>query len=303
MPQTTTCPLCGLQADLRLVSGDADAGGVVCPRCGTFEMSRTLVATASAIAHGDRARLSCCTRQRSAAGEVVRLLTSNWHDLAASYGRSGLQSQRRRILETIAAAVHHRPGRSFRLRTTLDFPLFDCLDEAEFAWLQYSLTSEGLLTRSEENFVLTMAGWETLSPVSGRGIAGLGFVAMSFDPALDAAYDDGIRAAIEDDCGLEPYRVDRTHHNERIDDHILASIRRAQFVVADFTLQRPGVYFEAGFGLALGRVVIWTCRDEDFGNLHFDTRQYNHIKWTDPADLRTKLAERIRATVQLQARS
>jgi hypothetical protein len=38
------------------------------------------------------------------------------------------------------------------------------------------------------------------------------------------------------------------------------------------------------------------------GALLFDTRQYNHIKWSAPADLRKQLAERIKATVQLPAR-
>ena len=253
--------------------------------------------------HTQLARLSCATRQRSAAGEVLRLLTDTWEGLADGYGRTGVQSQRRRILEAVANGVQHRPGRSHRLSSSLDYPLFDCLEPSEFAWLQYSLTADELLTRSGDDFQLTMKGWETVNPIGRNGTAGLGFVAMSFDVALNDAYDRGIRAAIEDDCKLAAYRVDRQPHNDKIDDRILAGIRRAQFVVADFTLQRPGVYFEAGFGLALGRIVIWTCRDDDFGNLHFDTRQYNHIKWSTPEDLREKLADRIRATVQLQARS
>jgi len=29
--------------------------------------------------------------------------------------------------------------------------------------------------------------------------------------------------------------------------------------------------------MGLGRQVIWTCRDDDLKNVHFDTRQYNHI--------------------------
>jgi len=39
--------------------------------------------------------------------------------------------------------------------------------------------------------------------------------------------------------------------------------------------------------------VIWMCRDEDKDKLHFDTRQYNHILYTDPADARKKLRHRI----------
>ena len=294
------CPICGLGAAPRPMPSNIDGSGFDCPKCGSFEMTRMVEVNLRNADPTQRARLSCATRQRSADGEVLRLLVDTWEGVVDGYGRSAVQSQRRRILEAVARGVQHRPGRSCRLDGSTDYPLFDCLDEAEFAWLQSTLTADGLLSRSGDAFQLTMKGWEAVSPLSRGGIPGVGFVAMSFDPSLDAAYDNGIRAAIKDDCGLEPYRVDRTHHNEKIDDHILASIRRAQFVVADFTLQRPGVYFEAGFGLALGRIVIWTCREDDLGNLHFDTRQYNHIKWNTPADLRAKLADRIRATVQLQ---
>ena len=71
-----------------------------------------------------------------------------------------------------------------------------------------------------------------------------------------------------------------------------------KFVIADCTLQRPGVYFEAGFALALGRTLVWTCREDDFKNVHFDTRQYPHIVWTTLDDLRkSRLTDRLRAQV------
>jgi nucleoside 2-deoxyribosyltransferase len=64
--------------------------------------------------------------------------------------------------------------------------------------------------------------------------------------------------------------------------------------VADFTLHRGGVYFEAGYALALGRTVIWCCRQDHADQLHFDTRQYPHILWQTPADLRRQLRDRLR---------
>jgi hypothetical protein len=62
---------------------------------------------------------------------------------------------------------------------------------------------------------------------------------------------------------------------------------------------RSGVFFEAGFGMGLGIPVVWTCRKDftdELGN-HFDTRQYNHLIWTDAADLKAKLRFRIEAAV------
>ena len=62
---------------------------------------------------------------------------------------------------------------------------------------------------------------------------------------------------------MEPIRVDRIVHNDKICDRILAESRLAQFVIADFTGQRSSVYFEAGFAIALGRPVIWTCHERE----------------------------------------
>jgi nucleoside 2-deoxyribosyltransferase len=67
--------------------------------------------------------------------------------------------------------------------------------------------------------------------------------------------------------------------------------------VADFTGHRGGVYYEAGFALGLGRPVIWTCHKDHLTQAHFDTRQYNHIEWSDSRELRERLRNRILATI------
>ena len=116
---------------------------------------------------------------------------------------------------------------------------------------------------------------------------------------VDTVYDEGIRAAVVTDCGFTVTLVERIEHNQNINDVIIAELRRCQFMVADFTGHRNGVYFEAGYVHALGREVIFTCRADDFHDkVHFDTRPYNHIRWQKAADLRDQLTARIRATVQ-----
>lgn len=126
------------------------------------------------------------------------------------------------------------------------------------------------------------------------------FVAMWFDPSMDDAYEDGIRAGIVA-AGYKPIRIDRKEHNNKIDDEIIAEIRRSRFLVADFTSEpdkpRGGVYYEAGFAHGLNIPVIFTCRESRINDLHFDTRQFNHIAWATPEDLRTKLKNRISATI------
>jgi nucleoside 2-deoxyribosyltransferase len=71
----------------------------------------------------------------------------------------------------------------------------------------------------------------------------------------------------------------------------------SRYVIADFTGNRGGVYFEAGFAQGIGKPVIWLVDKADLGNVHFDTRQYNHIVYQDYADLKTQLVARIAATV------
>ncbi|MBZ0167218.1 MAG: nucleoside 2-deoxyribosyltransferase, partial [Candidatus Omnitrophica bacterium] len=58
-----------------------------------------------------------------------------------------------------------------------------------------------------------------------------------------------------------------------------------------------GVYFEAGFAYGLGIPVIWCCREDNIKKLHFDTRQYNHLLWSNAKELKNKLISRIKATI------
>lgn len=126
------------------------------------------------------------------------------------------------------------------------------------------------------------------------------FVAMWFDRSMSKAWEKGIKPAIRD-SGYEPFRVDEAEDAGRIDDRIIAEIRRSGFIVADLTHGAEGargsVYYEAGFAHGLGKPVIFTCRKDLIEKIHFDIRQYYHILWEKPEDLRTKLANRISAVV------
>lgn len=106
----------------------------------------------------------------------------------------------------------------------------------------------------------------------------------------------GFKPGIEDSKYFKAVRVDSDEHNQKIDDRIVALIRQSGLLVADFTGDRGGVYFEAGLAQGLGIPVIWTCRIDYSDKLHFDTRQYNHILWRTPEELRDSLSNRIMAT-------
>ena len=126
------------------------------------------------------------------------------------------------------------------------------------------------------------------------------FIAMWFDESMEDAYEKGIAPAVRE-AGYEPLRIDRKDHNNKIDDEIIAEIKRARFLVADFTHgetgARGGVYYEAGLAHGLNIQVIFTCREDALDDVHFDTRQYNHITWKTPEELRERLMQRISATI------
>ena len=119
------------------------------------------------------------------------------------------------------------------------------------------------------------------------------FIAMAFSSDRNP-FKEAIKTAVTN-AGYIPIRIDEIEHVNKIDDEIIARIRSSKFLISDFTSQRNGVYFEAGFMLGLGRPVIWVCDREDLENVHFDTRQYNTIDYTDADDLQKRLQFRIEA--------
>lgn len=146
---------------------------------------------------------------------------------------------------------------------------------------------------------LTVEGHVRLAELESTYIpSAKAFIAMWFDESMDEVWKHGVDPAVRN-SGYEPVRIDRKEHLNKIDDEIVAEIRRARFVVADFTHgdtgARGGVYYEAGFAHGLGIPVIFSCRKDRLEEVHFDTRQYNHIVWENPNDLRDRLTKRIAA--------
>ena len=144
---------------------------------------------------------------------------------------------------------------------------------------------------------VTIPGYQQVELLQANKQTSQCFVAMWFDQSMDEAYDSGIRPAIEQ-AGYTPMRIDRkTDLIDKIDDAVIAEIRRSRFLIADFTHgeqgARGGVYYEAGFAQGIGIPVMFLCRNDRIKEIHFDTRQFFHIVWRAPEDLKQQLWSRI----------
>ena len=180
----------------------------------------------------------------------------------------------------------------------------ECVDEREVRFLVEFLENQGwfksLGLMNHIAGTVTLHGHARIADMQNSIDSSQAFVAMWFDPSVDGLYERGIKPAIED-AGYNPLRIDQKPDANKIDDEIIAEIRRSRFVVADFTHgdsgARGGVYYEAGFAHGLGIPVIFTCREDMFDKIHLDTRQYSHIGWEEPEDLIEPLKQRILARI------
>ena len=131
--------------------------------------------------------------------------------------------------------------------------------------------------------VVTVAGHNRIAELSSRTDSAQAFVAMWFDDTMKDIYNKWFVPAIEG-AGYRPFRIDLLDYTGKIDDEVIAQIRRSRFLVADFTHERGetvrgSVYYEAGFAHGLNIPVIFTARKGS--DVHFDLSHHNRIEWED----------------------
>lgn len=254
MAATTPCPVCGLALDSTERIFDKDALVLQCQRCGVFGVTGTMLGTGfGGASSAERAGLMAALRDATDQGhqdQMIVLTSDNWKQVAASFSSYSIDQKIRRLLEYVGNASKGHAGAQVPIKDQLDYPRFAARDVGEYNWLRRVLLEQRLVEANGESLVLTIKGWEAYRPGQG-GAPGTCFVAMASDPSLDAAYSDGIKPSVVTDCGFTIVRVDRVEHNDNINDRIIAEIRGCQFLVADFTLHRNGVYFEAGLPVGL----------------------------------------------------
>ncbi len=122
---------------------------------------------------------------------------------------------------------------------------------------------------------------------------GYAFVAMPMDPENPDLVDvlDAIKEGARR-CGIHAERVDEPQYNDRITDRMLESIRTAQFVIADLTLSKPNVFWEAGYAHGIGKTPIYVARHGT--RLEFDLKDYPVIFFKNMKELKDGIEKRLR---------
>jgi hypothetical protein len=306
---TDGCPLCKAPACV-----DRDVAGVtlvVCSTCGKFRSSLDVYNYLAGLeAAHDRRRYKLSHAMRTISERALGHRDNSFFPIYSSndferiLDRPDLPIQEKlQALLAYLGSVSEFPGQTAEFDFEHDYTVFGAKNPEEASFYMRSLEGQRLLSLEEITlgtttlpFTLSADGWLELDRIAQLGGESFNaFIAMWFDLSR-SAFEEAMNRAIAN-AGYIPVRIDRVEHLNRIDDEIIARIRQSKFLIADFTGQRTGVYFEAGFMLGLGRPVIWVCEKTDLVNVHFDTRQYNMIDYSDADDLRSRLQFRIEANI------
>jgi len=293
------CVIC--QRKAAVVFNQATAlAKVECPRCGNYHVSEVL---------SQRVGSTQPVQYYLYSGAIREL---NEHSVIPTIDDfSTLLSQVRpprnplEQMDRILLSLQNTLDKAGAIKTYIedDYAIGYAKDNTEFAYLIRKMKEIGYLhsfSGGGYDSQIEIHGWRRLVELAKDARqSDQAFVAMRFHTDYDYIFRDGIEPALVE-TGYVPLRVDRREHNEKIDDFIIAQIRRSSLLVADFTSQNQGVYFEAGFAMGLDIPVIRTCLHNETDKLHFDIRQYNHILWKDTAELKKRLIDRIDATAPLK---
>jgi len=287
MANHVTCALCGAPV---IFEPKGDERRFQCQRCGNYNLTGTAESILRDRPIQNRGAVSGWIRRQNSMGVVPKIDNDR-----VNYLRALTKPTFRERAEQYLLAASTRSGRldqPFK-PATIDLVGISYSDDPnDLAVLLGYLQEEGLMTSE-----LTANGDRRLTPKgfiaadelrTRRAASTQAFVAMCLNDEMEEVYDKGIEPGIRN-AGFHPMLISKKQHANKIDDEIIAEIRRSAFLVADFTEHRQNVYFETGFAIGLGLPVIWTCRKDHIKALHFDIRQYNCIDWQNGDELAKRL--------------
>lgn len=300
--QKARCPLTDHPAAVYWIDNRPLVRGVECPACGFFEISAPALARVQRELGDNRYELAYLARTASdkyhSEPSRFRFITILEENLPALFQSVVVPRDPYELVDRLLVLAASR-GRSFfdlvKIDATVDYPLLCARDGAEAQGAIKVAHQEGFIEGIRVGWAITLtaSGWQRVNSLNKpRSSSDVAFVAMWLDPQVNPVYDEGFKPALEE-VGYRPVRIDRENFPNRVDDEIMVRIRESGLLVADFTGNRGGVYFEAGFAFGLGTNVIFTCRKDHFKDVHFDTNHYPFVLWETEQDLKEQLINRV----------
>jgi hypothetical protein len=225
------CPLCNLEnAECQTAPDHSLVAFVNCQRCGEFRIS----AEALDVLPKGKTHLLSAVCRRWLDSKPPYISTDTLSPLLAKAPVFSIGERLDLLLKLIADQTQEY-GAGSDFDSSRDYPLLALKSQEEAEFLTFALEKSGFIDITTAGSALTVKGWERLEETKQAGRqSSFAFVAMWFHESVRSLYDDGIEPAIRA-AGYNPLRIDRHEHLNRIDDEIIGQMRRARFMVADFT--------------------------------------------------------------------
>lgn len=148
---------------------------------------------------------------------------------------------------------------------------------------------------SASYYSILPAGWAKIEELRTNVGSRKAFIAMSFQNPERKKLQEAIEGACRE-TGWEGAPIDKSEYLGGVMDEIISKINQSRFIIAEFTGNRAGVYYEAGYAEGRGIPVIYAIKKGE-KEPHFDTRHLNHIEWETFDELKQKLINRIGAVI------
>jgi len=340
----TNCPFCGTASKFWDVENSHNYFGFDCTICKSFFISSTALEKAKSNI-GSQKNLNCISENINSNAAYGKEIVTSWHLESETKFPKKADNITIKKYETIAELpiIHAEKPSEFLIliakklstlqpfeHTSISLANIYQLKIADFkeAWIWLSeLKSQGLIDSPYFNIVKNTQQWRPTNSeldqfkvnITPKGWAKIDFSQSSFNSkrvfiAMQFKWEERLSEtkikflqALKDgcsDCGYEANIVSQ-NHSDQITDRIVAEIKSSRFVIADFTYNNQGAYYEAGLARGLGKKVIHTVmrghtsdKSDPLKRLHFDIQQINYLEWSDPKEVREKIRDRIKAVVE-----
>jgi hypothetical protein len=243
-----SCPVCACSAAVAASDQAArDAIRVECDHCGTFGLTRPLLAVLPGLlAQKDAApKLSHVVRKAHESGQ--KLVLDSYTAQAVLANPLPRPREQADLLVQWLAVNSPGPGESVVVGFDTHGAIVGARSHAGFALLVGHLLTTGLVTGAQEtylsgefiaNIALTFAGWDAYESLRLGGASyRKAFMAMKFgDAVLDGFLGTVLKPAAKR-AGFDLFKLDDRPRAGLIDDRMRVEIRASDFIIADLTTE------------------------------------------------------------------